>query len=129
MKYLIMLTMLALVGCGNDGRDGADGIQGIEGKNGENGKDGDKGDKGNTGDQGPAGSNGTVITVVQLCPATFVPSYPSSFPEVAVCINNQLYGVYSANGGFLALLTPGTYVSHGINVDCTLIILPNCIVH
>jgi hypothetical protein len=85
---------------------------------------------GSQGPQGPSGSpgtNGTVVNIIQLCPG-FTPTYPSSFPEVALCIDNQLYGVYSANDGFLSLLTPGTYTSDGINASCTLTILPNCVV-
>lgn len=79
------------------------------------------------GTQGQSGTNATPITIVQLCPG-FVPSYPNIFPESALCIDSQLYGVYSANGGFLALLTPGTYSSDGINASCNLTILPNCVV-
>ena len=88
------------------------------------------GDTGAVGPQGPSGSpgtNGTVVNIIQLCPG-FTPTYPSSFPEVALCIDNQLYGVYSANDGFLSLLTPGTYTSDGINASCTLTILPNCVI-
>lgn len=73
------------------------------------------------------GANSTPITVVQLC-AGITPSYPSTFPEVALCLNNQLYGVYSTNGGFLSLLTPGSYSSDGVNASCTLTVGPNCAV-
>jgi hypothetical protein len=82
---------------------------------------------GAAGPQGTPGTNPTPVTFVQLCPG-FVPSYPSIFPEVGICVNSQLYGVYSANGGFLSLLTPGTYTSDGIGASCTLTILPNCVV-
>lgn len=73
---------------------------------------------------GTDGANATPVTEVQLCPGT--PSYPSLFPEYALCIEGTLYGVYSANGGFLAELPPGTYSSDGINDSCTLVIGPNC---
>lgn len=95
---------------------------------------GDKGDTGVQGPQGVPGANGvdgtngqdaTPVTVVQFCPGV-TPIYPSSFPEYGVCIQGQLYGVYSQNGGFLALLPPGTYNSNGINASCTFTITANC---
>lgn len=61
--------------------------------------------------------SGTVIKSVQFCPGT--PSYPAVFPEVGFMIGGKLYAVYSQNGGFLALITPGTYYSNGINNSCT----------
>lgn len=79
------------------------------------------GPTGGTGGQGPTGTSGTIITIVQLCPG-FVPSYPNVFPEVAECINGKLYGVYSANGGFLSALPSGTYSSNGIGASCNLTI-------
>ncbi len=65
-----------------------------------------------------------VITTVQLCPGTT--TYPSVFVEYALCINNQLYGVYSVNGGFLSLLPPGTYSSNAIGSSCSLTIAADC---
>ena len=56
------------------------------------------------------------------------PSYPSTFIESILCINQVAYGVYSANDGFLAELPPGTYTSNGINSTCTFQILAGCIV-
>ena len=81
---------------------------------------------GATGATGPSGADGTAFTVVQLCPG--VPSYPGTFIETALCIDNQLYAVYSANDGFLTLLTPGSYSSDGIGSSCNLTVLPNCVV-
>jgi hypothetical protein len=75
---------------------------------------------------GSSGTNATPVTTVQLCPGT--PTYPSTFVEYGVCIGGNLYGVYSANDGFLALLPPGTYSSDGINASCNLTIGPNCAV-
>lgn len=79
---------------------------------------------GQTGAQGPVGQQGTAPSVipVQLCPG-FTPVYPSTFPESALCIDGQLYGVYSANGGFLSLLPDGDYSSNGINATCNLTII------
>ena len=87
---------------------------------------GPKGDPGQS-VTGPAGADGTQITIVQFCPGV-IPTYPSNFPEIGECINGQLYGVYSANGGFLALLPPGAYSSNGINASCNFTILPNCVI-
>jgi hypothetical protein len=99
-RYLFI--MLLLSGCGKDGTNGLDGKS----------------------VQGPAGSNGTVITTVQFCPGTS--SYPSTFPELGLCINNNLYAVYSANDGFLTLIPPGSYNSNAIGSSCTFTVLPNC---
>ncbi len=46
------------------------------------------------------------VTPVQLCDASFVATYPSTFPEYALCIDNHLYVVFSDNGGFLTMLPP-----------------------
>jgi hypothetical protein len=78
------------------------------------------------GSNGTNGTNATPVTVVQLCPGVTV--YPSTFVEQALCINGNLYGVYSANDGFLSYLPPGTYSSDGINASCNLTIKPNCVV-
>lgn len=88
--------------------------------------EGPQGVAGADGADGADGQDITVVYAVQFCPSSFVPSYPSSFPEVGVCIGNNLYGVYSANNGFMVLLPPGTYSSNGINASCTFTILPNC---
>lgn len=88
---------------------------------------GAKGNTGNTGATGAAGTPGTVISSVQLCPGT--PSYPSKFIEVAFCISDQLYAVYSANDGFMTLIPSGTYSSNGIGSSCTLTVAAHCVVH
>jgi hypothetical protein len=88
--------------------------------------DGSNGHDGLNGQNGQNGSPGTVITPVQFCSPGFVPSYPNSFPEYGLCIDNVLYGVYSQNGGFLAKLPPGSYSSNGINASCTFTITAGC---
>lgn len=117
MKYAIVL-MLALVACrgprGDHGDLGGAGLSGAPGQS-------------IVGPQGPAGIDGTIITVVQFC-HNVAPSYPSTFPETGLCINGNLYGVYSANDGFLALLPPGAYNSNAIGSNCNFTILPNCVV-
>lgn len=71
------------------------------------------------------GTNGTVVGVVQFCKNP-VTTYPSTFNEVGFCINNTLYAVYSANGGFETTVLPGGYSSNGINSSCTFTVGPNC---
>jgi hypothetical protein len=105
----IMISLLCLTACGKDGKPGATGPQGP---------------KGDTGPSGMDGSPGSVNNFIKLCPET--PSYPSVFVEYAVCVNDSLYAVYSANGGFLTLLPPGTYNSNGIGSSCNFIVREHC---
>ena len=94
----------------------------------------EKGDRGSDGvsvqgPQGAPGSNGsdaTPVTIVQLCPGST--SYPGVFVEVAICLQNELWGVYSANGGFLTKLPPGNYNSNAIGSACNLTVQANCVV-
>lgn len=97
----------------------------LNGTNGLNGQDGAQGQTGATGATGHDGVPGTIITTVQFCKG-FTQSYPNTFAESGVCINNVMYGVYSANGGFLAELPPGTYSSNGINSSCNFTLTANC---
>lgn len=116
MKYVMLAAlMVVLAGChGRKGNDG-DSIVGATGPAGAVGAPGNDGATGPQGDQGPAGLDSNPITVVKLCTET--PSY-GVFVEFAMCINGSLYGVYSANGGFLALLANGAYTSNGIGSAC-----------
>jgi hypothetical protein len=98
----------------------------LNGTNGSNGNAGATGATGATGAAGTNGSNGTVVAPVQFCKGTG--SYPSTFPEVGFCINNNLYAVYSANDGFLTEVLPGTWSSDGINSSCTFTVSANCVV-
>jgi hypothetical protein len=105
-----LLAVIILVGCG----------QGPAGQTGSQGAPGLPGDS----VTGPAGADGTQITPVQFCIGT--PVYPSTFPETGLCINNQIYAVYSVNDGFLTLIPPGAYSSDGVNSSCNFTVLPNC---
>jgi hypothetical protein len=78
---------------------------------------GSNGSPGVQGPQGIQGVDGTSITLVQFC-SNVTPSYPGTFPESGLVIDGNVYGVYSANGGFLAYLPPGEYSSNGINASC-----------
>lgn len=75
---------------------------------------------------GRDGIDTTPVTVVPLCQDTTV--YPSVFSEVALCIGDNLFAVYSENNGFLSYIPPGNYVSHGHNSNCNLTIQPHCVV-
>lgn len=85
--------------------------------------DGCNGETGPQGLQGPQGANGAAATVVPLCPG--VSNY-GVFVEVALCLNDSLYAVYSANGGFLTLLAPGNYSSNAIGSACNLTVAAHC---
>ena len=108
-----------------NGAQGSKGQTGLTGATGATGATGGQGSQGQQGAQGVSGTPGTIITPVQFC-SGFKQSYPSTFAESGLCIAGQMYGVYSANGGFLALLPPGEYSSDGINSSCNFTIYANC---
>lgn len=92
---------------------------------GSKGDKGDDGDRGHDGDDGHDGEDSSPITMVKLCPETT--SYSGHiFVEYGICMNHQLWGVYSANGGFLSYFPPGAYSSAGIGSSCNLTIGSNC---
>lgn len=157
MILTVLLTM-SLMACGNPLVQGKQGVPGVAGSsptlnlepataqecptggtvvtsgsqvavicNGAVGQTGSTGATGETGSQGPAGVDITPVTTIQFCP-NVTPIYPSNFPEYGLCIGGNLYGVYSANDGFLALLPPGQYSSDGINASCTFTVGANCAV-
>lgn len=89
-----------------------------------------RGPQGPVGPTGPPGSRGPIgpgepYYFVQLCPGV-QSTYPSAFPELAICTGGSLYGVYSANNGFLTLFPPGRYSSNAIGSACSFTIKPNC---
>jgi len=111
MKYVVnLISLMFVLACGQVGPQGPTGPQGPAGAQGQAGQDGA---------QGPAGADGTIITVVQLCPGT---SNYGTFIEVAECINGKLYGVYSANGGFLTYLANGAWSSNAVGSACNFVV-------
>lgn len=138
MKKIIMLALVLTGCCGPQGDPGPAGSTGATGSVGAQGPQGNTGDTGAQGIQGPAGPTGatglqgapgldaTPVTLIKLCSDT--PSYPSTFVEYGVCVGGNLYGVYSANGGFLTLLPPGSYSSNAINSSCSFTVSANCVV-
>lgn len=122
MKYVIMA--LILVGCtGPRGDSGSQGTPGLQGPAGNTGPAGATGPQGAT---GPSGADGTSIVWVQFCQGTT--TYPADFQEGGLCISGNIYGVYSANNGFLTLLPPGAYNSNAIGSSCNFTIQANCVI-
>ncbi len=101
-------------------------LRGASGRNGTDGLNGTTGPQGLPGERGPIGP-GEAFSFVQLCPGV-VATYPSAFPEVAICTGVNLYGVFSANNGFLTLFPPGRYSSNAIGSNCSFTIQQNCVV-
>ena len=70
-------------------------------------------------------ANAPNISVVQFCSGTT--TYPTSFPEQGLCINNDLYAVYwDGHNAWLTEVAPGHYSSTSSNVPCTFDVLNNC---
>lgn len=109
---VVFMTIIGLMFSGCRGPRGYDG-QSIQGAKGDQGNVGATGPHGNS---GPAGLDGTQIVPVKFCAET--PHYPTVFPEYGLCLNGQLWAVYSANDGFLALIPDGAYYSDGIGSTC-----------
>lgn len=107
----LMYINVSLTGCGKPGPQGSTGETGAVGPSGL---------------QGTPGADATPSYMVKLCPGAS--SYPTVFIEYAICVQGELYGVYSSNGGFLALLPPGNYSSNAIGSACNLTVGPNCAV-
>lgn len=110
----LIFMLISTAGCGVQKGDA--GERGLPGSNGSNGVNGTNGTN---------GTNATPVTLVKLCPGA--PSH-TVFVEYAICLQGQLYAVYSANGGFLTLLSPGSYSSAGIGSACNLTVAANCVV-
>jgi len=97
----------------------------LNGTNGLNGTDGTDGTNGTNGSDGAAGTS-FAFSSIQFCAGT--PSYSAgNFPEIGFCINNVLYGVYSANGGYLTVIQQGTWSSDPVGTaQCTFTVGPDC---
>lgn len=138
-RYVFCIILASCCYPGQPGRDGVDGqnaingTNGIDGLNGSNGTDGTSGTNGIDGINGSNGLNGSngangqdaaPVTFVQLCPGV---STHAVFVEVGLCLQGRLYGVYSANGGFMTYLADGAYSSNAIGSACNLTIT-GCVV-
>jgi hypothetical protein len=148
--FCIVLAILGissgLSGCGKQGAPGSQGVQGIPGSNctvtllavgspgASNGgsliqcPDGSSSLvlNGNNGENGQAGTPGTVVTPIQFCTG-YTTTYPSSFPEFGVCINNLIYAVYwDGSNAWLAQIVPGYYASTSTNAACDFTVAENC---
>jgi len=76
------------------------------------------------GTNGTNGINAVSVYMIQFCPNS-VPSYPSTFPEYGIVVGSTIYAVYSANDGFLTILTPGWYYSNAIGSSCNFLVNAN----
>lgn len=84
--------------------------------------------QGEVGPSAPVGPQGKDVAMVQLCDTGFNPQVPTTFPVAALCVDNQLYLSYSANGELLVLLPPGHYFSRGNSGDCGFTLSAGCVV-
>lgn len=82
---------------------------------------------GSKGDLGATGANGAAVTVVTFCPGTTPPPL-STFPVTGLCINNQVYGIYTSSTSFLGVLPVGSYNAASIDSACSFNILPDCVI-
>lgn len=116
-SWLTMMVCLLVgaQGCGKPGPQGAQGPSGVS----------VTGPRGQQGIPGTNGVDASPFYPIQLC-SSCTAHYPDIFPEVAFCYQGNLYGTYSANGGFSSSLPVGTYNSNGINCSCTVTISANC---
>ncbi len=119
----MILVIMTISACAPQKGDKGDTVVGPVGERGVPGES-IVGNPGADGQNGSDGVDATPTTIIRLCPG--FTQYNSTFVEVALCIQNRLYGVYSANGGFMTEIVPGTYLSEGINNTCTLVVGSNC---
>lgn len=83
---------------------------------------------GPAGPQGIPGISGTITKVVQFC-STQIPQYPTSFPEIGLCIDGILYADYwDGKNSWLTQVTPGLYMSTSTGLQCNFTVLPGCII-
>lgn len=121
ITYSVFFVLL--VACGN-----AVLIPGPQGNTGDTGPTGATGSPGSTGPQGVPGAPGTQVSAVQFCPG-YVPTYPTVFPEVGLCINGKLYAEYYAPpSSGLVYIPPGYYSSTQTGAPCNFTVKPNCVV-
>lgn len=84
------------------------------------------GTTGPQGQQGPQGVDLDSITMVQFCQG-YTTTYPNSFPEFGMCVNNTLYAVYwDQHNSWLAQIAPGYYASTSTSAPCNFTVVSNC---
>lgn len=142
-QLILLLTLITLAACGTvSGQRGLAGkpctttktgrVVTIECPNSEpvtviDGLAGELGPVGLPGIQGEPGAAGSVIEPIQLCPTLGPPVYPTNFPEVGLCLDSKLYGVYDLDAShvFLGEIPPGAYSSTSPQT-CSFTVAPNC---
>lgn len=110
---------------GASGTNGTNGTNGSDGANGTNGSDGAPGADGANGVNGTNGADANPVTTVQFCPGPT--TYPSSFPEQALCLQNELYAVMWMGGqAWLSKVVPGHYATTSTGPVCSFTVSANC---
>jgi len=80
------------------------------------------------GPTGPQGASGASISTLEFCPG-YVTTYPSTFPEYGICIDNNIYAVfYDGKNAWLAEIVPGDYISTSTSAPCSFTVKENCVV-
>lgn len=78
------------------------------------------------GSPGIPGLNGDNVSMVQFCTG-FATSYPSTFPEFGMCIQDKLYGTYwDGINSWTSEIVPGTYMSTSTSAPCNFVVADNC---
>lgn len=84
------------------------------------------GTNGHDGAAGAAGRDATPVTAVQFC-SNYTTTYPVSFPEFGLCVNNNIYGVYwDGENSWLSQIPAGLYMSTATGAPCTFTVAANC---
>lgn len=69
-----------------------------------------------------------VTTTVKFC-ASQVVSYPTSFPEFGLCIDNKIYAVYfDTHNAWWSEIPPGNYRTTSTGLICNFTVYNNCVV-
>jgi hypothetical protein len=92
-------------------------------KDGKDGEDGEDGEKGETGLPGADGSS-SKVTFVDPCPTA-----QTAYPELLLCVDDQLYGLYGAGSQVAIYEVPaGTYQTRDKR-RCTYTVTSGCSVN
>ena len=77
---------------------------------------------------GVNGQDAIQPTMIKFC-SNYESSYPTTFPEYGICIDNILYAVYWDNkNSWLTEVTPGYYSSTSTSAPCNFTVKDNCVI-
>lgn len=69
-----------------------------------------------------------VTTTVKFCVGQTT-SYPTSFPEYGLCLDNIIYGVFwDGHNAWWAQIPKGNYISTSTGLQCNFKVLDNCVI-